>query len=328
MKWGVIFLAMFSLAHAGEYDLPKGFLSEVTLAEQFRLSIQNKLTQMRQNFVERSFSNGTRFYATNDITCPQGTKVQSRNDLLRMRVTQDVDEQLTENIFYYGCRGSLTMREQVVTSGKKLTPASVPQLLMGQLNTSLTADETSKDYRLLDGQGDQVFRILTRLVQGRLINHFYLNDQQYLRITRFKRSQYLEVRYEFFPIHFSMNRNGFEFSMSLPARFEGYYSARIYNNGVVHYYNEKRDPVSLATFQNSFKLEGFSFILDSMLIELPQTKFVTSGLRSGRMLEELRNAQTWLINGIQLNLVRNMVEEYIKAVQQGLIIDNRPAKQQ
>ncbi len=82
----------------------------------------------------------------------------------------------------------------------------------------------------------------------------------------------------------------------------------------------------MAKFQKAFHMEGLTYPVMSVLVELPTTDFVSSGSKSARMLEELRNAQTWLITGgaAQINLVKILIDDYIKAVDKGMISDNRP----
>jgi len=89
------------------------------------------------------------------------------------------------------------------------------------------------------------------------------------------------------------------------------------------YFDANKNQISFIEFQKSFTLNGFNFIMDSMLIELPKTKFASLGNQNARLLDELRNAQAWVTSG-QANLVRSYLESLIKSIREGYITDTRP----
>jgi hypothetical protein len=311
--------------------LPNHMIGLRRLAEDYRQPIKTKLLQLRQNFIERQFESGTRFFSDTLITCPLGVQVFEKQPLVRYEFQKKAFQENGKIISQEfrnlkGCSGEDSLVERFKTIAKKEYLSSDQTIMKGEFDFTLSSDKESIDYTLFDSKGEAVVRLYTRQEGSERFTHYYLGGQELMRISYKKMASRLEVAYRFFSINFTMNRNGYRFTSAIPARFIGAYRALISNDGAIEYFDDLYNPISLATFQKKFSLNGVNFILDSLLIELPKTDFVNSGNQSTRLIEELRNAQIWLINGnpAQLNLVRNLVEEYLQAAEKGLLIDQRP----
>ena len=63
------------------------------------------------------------------------------------------------------------------------------------------------------------------------------------------------------------------------------------------------------------------------LRRFPTTEVTSSSGSNQRLLNELRIANSRLLNGTELNLVRILIQQYIQAVEKGEFVDNRPKKQ-
>lgn len=334
-----IALFIFSIILVGKeasasFSLPSQFFGIKRISDEFRLPIKNKLLQLRQNFIETNYKGGTRFTANSETNCPLKTVVPALSPIVkyeyRLKTQKLNNKTITyENRFLKGCDQSQTLVEKIKVVGNKTYFSSNIDILSGNYDFSMTDGKEELDYRMFDGFGEQVIRLYSKIENNQRISNFFLGPEKLMQIIYKKMKGKLEVRFRFYPITFAMDRNGSKFKMSIPARYEGYYKGIIYDSGAIEYFNEKGIQISLADFQKRFGLEGVSYIMNSILIELPETKFVNSGNQSARLIEELRNAQNWLIQGgpAQLNLVRNLVEEYLKASQNGLLVDKRPNDQ-
>lgn len=317
------------------FSLPNQFFGIKRISNEYRLPIKNKLLQLRQNFIEKVYTGGTRFTSNQQVVCPFGIKVTALSPIVKYHYTlktEKKDGKTTsyENRFLKGCDQSNSIVEKIKVIGDKSYLSSINDIMSGEYDFSMSPGKEVLDYRMFDGFGEQVIRLYSKVTGNNRISYFYLGYEKYMQITYKKIGGKLDVRFRFYPINFNINRNSSQFRMSIPARYDGTYRGIIYDTGAVEYYNEKGIQISLATFQKTFGLNGVNFIMNSMLIELPATQFVNSGNQAARLIEELRNAQNWLIQGgpAQLNLVRNLVEEYLKAAENGLLVDKRPKTNQ
>lgn len=335
----LIILSVFILekaAHAS-FSVPDNMLGVKRILFDFRRPLKDKLLQLRQNFIERKYKQGTRFVSNEIVTCPFGVKVQPLENIVNYSYTQDISKDVQtgkvttiENRTFRGCAKKKTLTERIKVIGDKSYAASEKDILQGNLN--LTMDNGGReiiDYRMFDSDGNQVMRLYSKINGKYRFTNYYFGSDKFMQILYEKKNDKLDIKYRFFPFDFILNRNGFQFSTKVGARSQGYFRAFVYKSGAIEYFDDKGVQVSLASFQKNFQINGINFIMNSILIEFPVTDFVNTGGDSARLKEELRNAQTWLIGGnpAQLNLVRNLIEEYLQAVDKGLLVDKRPRGQ-
>jgi hypothetical protein len=337
----IIFITIFLITSGKEasasFSVPDHMLGVKKIMKDFRKPIQDKLLQMRQNFIERSYKNGTRFISNEKVVCPFGVEIAPKESIVTYTYTTDVTKDevtnkitTVQNRLLRGCAKKDTIQERIKIVGNKAYLQDHQDVMQGKLQLQMgKGAKELVDYRMLDSQGVQVMRIYSKISDTKRITNFYFGDQKFIQITYIKNKTNLDLRYRFYNMDFNINRNGFVYSEAIPARTDNFFRAIVHDNGAIEYFNDKGIQVSLASFQKNFQLNGISWIMDSILIELPVTDFVSTGGDSARLKEELRNAQTWLIGGnpAQLNLVRNLIEEYLQAVDKGLLIDKRPNRQ-
>jgi hypothetical protein len=311
-------------------SFPKQFLSPTSITKELRLGLINKLVQLRQNFIERKTPTGAKFISDKDVVCPLGTKVLKNESLVSLSFSNHYQKiegsskiQSYEYRNYYGCTGNISLKESIIVISDEKKGHKLQDQLAGELDLRFGNKYDSYDYKMVDGRGDQVLRIVTNKSQDVLNTTISIGNEKYISITINKLKNKSVFRYKFNAIPFVINRNGFSFEMNIPQRFEGFMKAEVFDNGRINYFNPKGIQVSLSSFLQEFQLDGFDFIMDSLLATVPKTKFFTSGNENARILEELRNAQAWIISG-QDNLVRNLIESYIKDIKEGLILDKRP----
>ncbi len=322
-KIRIVFLLLFSL-NVGALELGPEFLTAKSYSDQYRSILVNKLKQMDQNFIRDINGPEIRYISKEDTTCLDGTKVEKNQALMRVIFDNKLKEdKYTEVRDYMGCNGKVAFQEYIEIKGINQALHNLSDFYASRLKLGAVKNYKNFEYTLFDNQGERVFSITNEVLSKENKNNsemnFFLNNQLF-----FKRIINNEkwITYHSYPLSFSMNRNGYSINIKSAGRFQRPIMAHItpYN---IEYYNEDQERVALAKFQENFTVNGFNFIMDSLLAYYPQTSFVTSNLQSSKLLTELRDAQTFLINGVQLNLVRNLIEEYIEAVQKGEIVDNR-----
>lgn len=334
----ILLLSMFIGKGANaSFAIPDHIFGIKRILEDFRKPIQDKLTQLRQNYIERTYKNGIRFISNEKVVCPFGIGIEPLTNIVTYSYTSQVStDELTGKVTSYenrklrGCAKKDTISEKIKIIGKRAFLNDHKTIMNGGLSFQMNNGEKDLiDYRMMDSDGKQVVRIYSKVTGNDRITNFYMGDEKFMQIFYKRIGDKLEVRYKFYSFNFQLNRNGYEFRSHINARSDGYFKAVIHDSGAIEYYNDKLVQISFASFQKSFGLNGISFIMESILIELPKTDFVNSGGGSARLKEELRNAQTWLIGGnpAQLNLVRNLIEEFIQAADKNLLIDKRGKKQ-
>lgn len=318
IKYFIIFIITLQVQ---AQSLGPEFLTAKSYTDQFRSFLINKLKQMDQNFI-RDINQGEIRYISNDTTfCLDGTKVEKNQPLMRIIFAPKLEkENYNEVRDYMGCNGRIAFQELIEVQGIKKALHSTEDFYQNKLNLNKLTSFKAFKYSLIDNQGEIVFSFHHQTLDATTKElDFYINNQLLFKRTIINAQ---DVIYNSYAIEFSMNRNGYNFRANSPAKFSRPISAKVTKNNV-EYYNQMQRRISLADFQKNFILEGFNFIMESLLAYYPKTSFVTSNLQSSKLLSELRDAQTFLINGVQLNLVRNLIEEYIEAVQKGEIVDNR-----
>lgn len=276
---------------------------------------------MDQNFIRDIAPQEIRYISKEDITCLDGTKVEKNQALMRIIFSQKLkDNKYIETRDYMGCDGKIAFTEYIEANETNEALHSLEDFYQNKMNISKAGEFANFEYTLFDNMQERVFSITHEINSDKTKEmNFILNNQLF-----FKRNieEDTWVFYQAYPIVFKMSRNGYNFSIKSSGRFQRPVKARVTPLNV-EYYDEDSHRISLASFQELFTINGFNFIMESLLAYYPQTSFVTSNLQSSKLLTELRDAQTFLINGVQLNLVRNLIEEYIEAVQKGEIVDNR-----
>lgn len=307
---------------AGAGLAPELFGAE-SFSQQFRSFLINKITQMDQNFIREVQGREVYYYSNKWVRCQDSTKAAPRQKLFRINYAQSLEEdKYAEHRFYYGCDGGLAWRETIRAEGVEQNLHTAAEILTGEMNLKAAGEYERFSYELADSESNPVFSIHGHLLEGGGSMSFSLSGDLFMRRTISESETGKVVRYYSSPFQFNLDRNGYRFNMSSSGAFEGFLEARL-GEANTQYFNNKRERISLAEFQQKFIFHGGKFIMDSLLAALPKTEFVATNMAGGKMLDELRNAQTFLISGTQLNLVRNLIEEYIKAVQKGAIVDRR-----
>lgn len=316
-----LFIFLFSAQSAYAGELPSEFFSISMYSDYFRPNIENKVTQMGQNFVRVVTDSEVYFTSNSETRCQNGKKVPARQKIMSLSFKKSlVGDEYSESRIYRGCGGSIAFQESVQASGANKELHTKKEIFEGKMDLDSPEALEALTYELQDGEGNLVFAgYFKRIGQG-TSTVFKLGNSKFASRTTNKTSAGKKVVLRAYPFSFHQHRNGSEIEFN--SNGDGILMALVTDLNTI-YYGDDRQRISMAEFQGNFNMGGLDVIMDSMLAELPETKFVTTGTQDAKMLEELRTAQTFLISGTQLNLVRELIEKYIKAVEEGSIVDNR-----
>ena len=316
-------LATFLLGKAYAQELPSEFITAHSYTDLFRAALVTKLAQMDQNFIRSVVGDELYYQSTKEVLCPGGKSARPGQKLLRLQYHAEVNDKLvSERRSYYGCDGNVAFTETYQITGTGIKPHAKADVFSGKMDFRNIDQADSLNYELRDGEGRAVFGVNYRKDQKMASTVFSVATSRFLRSQITQVDGKRIVRYFSYPLEFFFSQNDYTLEAKGSAMFKNYVGAVLTSDNT-WYHGPSKERVSMAQFQGLFHFHWSAPMMEALLAYFPETKFVTSGMRNSKMLEELRNAQTFLISGTQLNLVRNLVEEYIKAVQEGAIVDNR-----
>ena len=269
--------------------IPTGLISyEQTYAE-LNLPIENKLTHMRQNYIEYKYNS---FKSANDEYCQSHRVVPKDNPILRVKETYIDSNRIVK---YFTCAGFPT------------------------LITLDYSSEEQKIFSLKNQSGDQIIKITDDESQSL----FYLGGQLYLKIQKRLHSNENVYEYISYPIDIKLHFGKRTRHITRSRLFEGKYKIIQNKDGHYNYRDSNNQLIAYKDFQNTVNIKNLPNIVNALLMDLPKTKFVTSGSQNKEFLKELRNAQGYLLSNSNLEYVKNLIKTYIDEAQKGNILDNR-----
>ena len=280
-------------------EIPQGLLSIERVLEEIKLPINNKILQMQQNFVETQNSSVQTFTSQEVVACQSGLTVQPGSPILRV-VTESQVIPLNRVVkTYYGCNQSQSFREVQID-----TPEEFRYQLLGPDNLAIftllklrSSTETRSEINLTN---QRVYLIQERNLGG-IEEYFYFR----------------------FPFQINYNQAGFRININDTNEVSGHYLVRRYTQGLLEIFSPQGERISKAEFIKNNGFRGVNFFVDSVLQDLPETKFISSGNQNQNLINELRNAQTFLLSNTNITYGRNLIYEYIKLAEDGELQDNR-----
>lgn len=330
-------LFIFSLTPAFGQVLPKKVFKIDDIIKEFRGPLELKISELQKNYIAHKNGLNASFKSHEETTC-SWVKAPAGETLAKIQMTVKVsEERLTESVFYTGCNSQLNLKELVVTTGTELKPISEKQLFEGQRSFALKKNEQSRLYSLRAWDDQELFRLTLRRVGKGQVAEFFIREQRFMNMTIASDSESNRVTYTFYPYDIKYKRKHSSWSIN---RGRATYSlSAIKNTGPdsrEFYLNSTFEEISGSTFQVFF---GYSVLQSSIarlssfikwhLFIFPSTEFAASGVQSSRFLDELRLTFTRLLSNTDLNLVRNLVQSYIRLIEEGVIkiIDSRPTEE-
>jgi hypothetical protein len=326
------FILLFSLtlfnANAQDFELPEIYDVFRTGFQNLRLPIENKLSQLAQNFSIVKDPNGISFRTAKDIICPQGDKVLKDQAVARIQISNHViDDTIVNHIFYFGCDGNQAFREEIVSTGPGARMFTVDDLFKERITADIynMKELTFKEYGLYDQQNVEFFKWNKTIQDNIEVTSLYVEKSLIDRMTVTVESSSRKIAHYFkssFNIKF--NRNGYNFNAKRTVGMNSRDTVILDDINGTEILNASSRRISLKQFLEDFTLNGLAWIVESVLIQLPKTSFVALGNRNQKFIQELRDIQSWLLAGINMAVIQAKIEEYIDAAQKDLIVDRRP----
>lgn len=287
------------LSHVVSAQIPRGLTSVARIREEIRIPLDNKMIQMRQNFIETPRQGVLIYSADKNIRCPNDNIVFRGEPLLRVVTNEEIHPIKRTIKTYYGCSKNIAYREITVETKSQFR------------------------YELLGPDNLSIFSLLRSDRGASAQSEIKLLGNIVYRIQEFSRQSYLEIFYFRYPFRVNFSLNGFDLNFNRNVDESGHYIVRVFPSKRVEFFNNKGERISKGNFNQTFQFRGISYFIDAILQDLPATKFLNAGDRNQKLIQELRNAQTFLLSGTNGGYVRNLINEYIKNAEAGELIDNR-----
>jgi hypothetical protein len=330
-------LIILSLFPAYGLELPKKAFKIDDIIKEFRVPLELKISELQKNYISHKNGRNASFKSHEDTTC-SWVKAPAGETLAKIQMSvKNEENRLTESVFYTGCHDQLNLKELVVTTGKNLKPLSEIDLFEGRRNFELKENELSRYYSLRAWDDQELFRLTLRRVGKGIVAEFFIREQRFMNMTLTSDDLSNRITYTFYPYDIKYKRKHSSWSIN---RGRATYSLSAIKNTSAdsreYYLNSTFEEISGSTFQVYF---GYSVLQSSItrlssfmkwhLFLFPTTEFASSGVQSSRFLDELRLTFTRLLSNTDLNLVRNLVQSYIRLIEEGVIkiIDSRPAEE-
>ena len=292
-----LFLCCISVQ--GVAQVPEGLLSVEKIYEEIQLPIANKILQMQQNYVETQFDTVTTYTSREAVSCQTGRTVQPGMPILRVVTESQLLPYRREVKSYSGCNQNLSFREELIDS----------------------PDEYR--YQLFGPDNESIFNLFTIKLPTEKHSEIHLTNERVYLIQEKLNNGNKEFFYYKFPFRLNFDVNGFNINFNNTTERNGYYFVRERANGILEIFSPQGVRVSKAEFIRNNGFSGINFFIEAILKDLPETRFISSGNRNQKLINELRNAQTFLLSNTNINYVRNLINEYIKLAEDGDLQDNR-----
>ena len=102
------------LSHVVSAQIPRGLTSVARIREEIRIPLDNKMIQMRQNFIETPRQGVLIYSADKNIRCPNDNIVFRGEPLLRVVTNEEIHPIKRTIKTYYGCSKNIAYREITV----------------------------------------------------------------------------------------------------------------------------------------------------------------------------------------------------------------------
>lgn len=310
MKSLVFILSFFfsAIVYAGQ---PSFLVTPRAIVEEFRGALRSKLEELSQNYIASKTNNTIVWFSSDAIEC-NGKTYQAKSPLATLSFSKGMNSYQVE---LRGCTKETILVEQFLTS--RPVDFSIDRYLAGDFPLSISR------YLFRDGYGVNIFewRQLDQLNTFNFLNQtildLYQDENRWQYLVKGYSAGYAQGGYSF---NVSMGFPDFRITVEWDED-----DFRIYDNE----YRRMSINSFLTGYSHAIQTSTLSFvgsILKRLLDQLPSTEFVSSGGQNSRFLDEMRLTYTRLLNNLELNLVRQFVQDVIKALETGLlkITDNRP----
>tara|TARA_R110000868_G_scaffold209490_4_gene459308 strand:+ start:1281 stop:2237 length:957 start_codon:yes stop_codon:yes gene_type:complete len=306
-----ILLSLFPLLLlAGE--TPSFLVKENAVLDEFRGQYRSKISELSQNYIVHKTPHVITWRSHKGLGC--GGRWQAPKTVLA-----SISMATTGRIFRFelkGCNGRTLFVETYEATDSE--SVSLDNYLSGKIEM----DNVIR-YELKDESKNRIFEL--RKMND--LSSFKFLDQKIMEIYKQdKQWQYKALGYEA-----SYSNGGFGFNVSM--LFPDQRITINWEQDDVRIFDQDFARVPVNTFLTSYShavqnstLSFVASIMKGFMKSLPSTEFVSSGGQNSRFLDDMRLAYTRLLNNLELNLVKQFIQDLIKYLEDGLlkVTDNRP----
>lgn len=312
LKNKILFIFWLLAANSFAADRPSFLIDERAILDEFRGQLRSKLEDLSRNYITQRSSESIYWTSSEALDCA-GVSRAPRAPLASLSVRRG------DNVVSFelrGCSGRMVLRETF--SAINAQSFSLSEYLNGKIPGG-----TLTRYVLQDSIGANILE---------------WREKEGISVFTFINSRFLDIyksatrwQYKAFGYSVSYKNEGNSFDVDM--RFDPQQLTVEWGGNEVRIYDTEFRRISVNTFLIGYShtiqnvtLSIISGIVKSALTLLPSTEFVASGGQNSRLLDEMRLTYTRLLNNLELNLVRQYIQEIIKAIESGLlkITDNRP----
>ncbi|PIP88574.1 MAG: hypothetical protein COW01_13625 [Bdellovibrionales bacterium CG12_big_fil_rev_8_21_14_0_65_38_15] len=307
----LVFIFTFVISSMAFAQKPNFLVTESAIIEEYRGALRSKLDELSQNYIASRTNQAIIWFSTNDIEC-NGKNYPAKSPLATLSFSTGIKSYQVE---LRGCDKETVLVEQFLT--QEQVPYSISDYLEGMIPAKLSS------YLFKDGHGVNIFewRQLEHISSFKFINQsildLYKEDNRWQYLVKGYNAQY--------------SHDGFSFNVTMG--FPDFRTTVEWDDTSYRIFDSEYRRIGINAFltgySHAIQTSTLSFvgnILKRLLDELPSTEFVSSGGQNSRFLDEMRRTLTRLLNNLELNLVRQFVQDVIKALETGLlkVTDNRP----
>ena len=316
-------------------NFPPGVVTIDEIVDEFRETLIEKIGEVGKNFITQTKENTLVFSNSADLVC-NGEKTTVGQPISAIQYSYKKSEKnLNEKIVYVGCNNLISVVEEIYTEGNDLKPSSFSDIIKGKRTFDLESNQTKKVYKITNSDKEDMFKmVVQKMTDHNKIAEFFITESKFLVLLFEFTSQYsrLTFKYPGYSGKYVRKFSRWSFSENYEP-FSNTVMAQKNNSGMIDnfYFDTRGSRLSQANFfstVSSFLFQGPLAIVRSFLdyhnYYFPTTQVVQSSGQNERLKEEMRLAFNRLQNNIELNLVKKQIQEYIEAVENGLIKDLRP----
>lgn len=337
MKKILLILSVISFELKSEVvPLPPAISSVDDIVNEFRNSLVIKINDLSKNFISRSTDSAI-FLTNSSVTKCNNETIQSGEPLAKIQYSYKLlSNELRERVTYFGCQNQVVLYEDIVTRGENLNPAKFGDIVKGKRDIDTSENETYRLYTISNSNNQEIFKILIDKSENKKLVEMYFIEQKIFRMNfDFKLdSTRLTLTYYPFKASYSVKNSFWKFNSS----FNSFSNTAISTNKNGSVQTSYFDNKGIQITQKDFLLDFDDFIISGSIARLrsiidthntifPETQIVQTGSTNDHFKEELRLAFNRLQNNTELNLVKKQIQDYIEAVENGLIVDKRPKEQ-
>lgn len=332
MKWLLLLLIPILTVKAETIPLPSSVLGVNDIIEEFRGQLSTKFSDLGKNYITRIVDQSVSFLSANPYNCNGVTNNPNSVLTTLQYIYKKTDSELIEKSKYSGCNGEISLVEDVVTRGTNLSPLSFSDFIRGKRSFDLKDDENYRLYKVSNSDGEEVFKVLIQKFNNSKIVQFFITGQKFLTMNYdfTPDSTRLTITYYGFEANYVRKYSSWSMRMNFTPYTNTIYVSKKSGSQAIYLDNDGKQ-ISLLNFLNGFTNQIMNAPIKLLYgifayhnYYYPETQATQTGAQSQRMLEELRMAQNRLLTNTELNLVKLLLQDYINALEKGLILDNRP----